>query len=716
MRLGPSFSSMPDLGQQARGPVSGDRDPYCIGVDAGGTFTDLVLAGPGGWHLYKVPSRADRPELPGIEALRQIDARGQAPVLHGSTVATNALLERKGARCALVLTAGFEDLLAIGRGQRDELYALEPSRRTSLIGADDGLCLGLDERLAADGTVLRSPSEAELQRLCRGVAALEVTSVAVCLLFSWLDDRHEQALARALRSAGLAQNLSLSSVVLPTAREVERASTTLANAYLMPLMRGFLQRLTRGLGARPLAVMGSHAGLLAPPAAGRLPVTTVLSGPAGGVLAAQAVARRHALGAFLSLDMGGTSTDVAFSAGDLVLEGSSCVGGVDIHRPALRIQTVGAGGGSLVEAAQDAALRLGPASAGAWPGPAAYGRGGVAPTLTDALVVLGRLPDGLTLADGTRLSLDRAAKALGPVASRLGLDLSSCALGAVALADARMERALRRVSVEAGIDPRVCGLVAFGGAAGMHACAVAEGLGIARVVVPAAAGVLSALGLAGAAPSASGRLSMPALGWPAGRRAWPRLVEAGFLRLRSQARRDLGRWVPDALLVEHRQVDLRYEGQSWDLTLPWEDDPRALRGRFEDLHEARYGFRLAGRPPRLVALRLTLAGPPLAPEGLSVREDPAARRQQPSTVNTCLPDGRRLPLPCRPASQLRPGEGLKGPAIVLQTHGTLFLAPGWTLDVLPGADLLLRPVAAGPTPTGDCSARAGGARATEILP
>lgn len=691
---GPLFAASPDAtAPRPAGGGKGDARLHCVGVDAGGTFTDLVLAEGDAWRLHKVPSRADRPEAPGIEALRRQDPDGTAPVLHGSTVATNALLERKGARSALVLTAGFEDLLALGRGARQQLYALEPAPRPLLVGADEGLCLGLAERIAADGSVLLRPDRGALDRLCRAVADAEVGAVAICLLFSWLDDRHERAAASALRAAGQGRFLSLSAQVLPVAREVERASTTLANATLMPLMQGYLRRLAAGLGRRPLAVMGSHAGLLAPAAAARLPVSTVLSGPAGGILAARAAAARHGLGAILSLDMGGTSTDVAYGGEDLTLDGSSQVGGVAVHRPALRIHTIGAGGGSLAGFGAGGTLRLGPESAGAWPGPAAYGRGGTAPTLTDALVVLGRLPDGLTLADGTRLARDRAARALGPLAVRLGMSLERCAEGLINLADARMERALRKVSVEAGVDPRDCALVAFGGAAGMHACAVAEGLGIGRVLLPAAAGVFSALGLATADPSATGRLSLPVLPWPQGRRRWPRRVEDGFRRLRAQAMRDLGRLVPEGQLGEQRQADLRYQGQSWDLTIPWTPDPSELRRRFDALHQARFGFCLPERPLRLVALRLTLRGPSLAPTGLPVSLEPVSAAA-PGQVPVWTVSGGRRPWPCLPAAGLRPGQVLPGPALVLQAHSSLYLAPGWSLQVLEGQDLLLRPGAA----------------------
>lgn len=662
-------------------------DGACIGMDVGGTFTDVVVAGPEGWRLEKVPSRPDRPERPGVEALRRLDPEGRLPALHGSTVATNALLERRGARTALVLTAGFADLLALGRGQRTDLYSLEPRPREGLLDADEGLTLEIDERLDAAGRILRAPDVAELARLVRRVGDLGADAVAVCLLFSWLDDRHERRVALALRQAGLARFLSLSSRVLPAVREVERASTTLANAYLMPLMHRYLDRLARGLAGRPLAVMGSHAGLLAPRAAARLPVATVLSGPAGGVLGARAVASRLGLERVLSLDMGGTSTDVALSDGEPVLDGWSLVGGIAIHRPSLRIHTIGAGGGSIIQVAAGGALRLGPRSAGSRPGPAAYGRGGFEPTLTDANVVLGRLPAGMRLADGTPLDAAAAARSLAPLARRLGLGIADCALAAVRLADVQMERALRHISVEAGVDPRDCSLVAFGGAAGMHACALAEGLAIPRVLVPAAAGLLSAVGLATAPPSASVLRSVAARPWPRAGEAWPAALEAAFRHLHAAALRDLGRLGDAGDLAVHRAADLRYEGQSWDLTLPWDADPRVLRSAFEALHQARFGFHLPERRPQLVALRLTVRGRPLAtlPDTWRWTAAPAAS----PNIDLVLDGGRRQRVPLVPRSLLAPGDTLRGPAVITQPDSTLFLAGGWGLTALPTGDLLL---------------------------
>ena len=660
----------------------------CCGMDVGGTFTDIVITGPGAWRLEKLPSRPGQPEQPGVEALRRLDPEALLPALHGSTVATNALLERRGARTALVLTAGFADLLTLGRGQRGDLYRFDPDPRPTLLDPDSDLNLQLEERLDASGAVLQAPSAADLEGLVRRVAASGAEAVAVCLLFSWLDDRHERAAATALRRAGLGRFLSLSSQVLPLVREVERASTTLANAYLMPVMRRYLDRLAHGLAGRPLAVMGSHAGLLAPRAAARLPVATVLSGPAGGVLGARAVARRQGLERILSLDMGGTSTDVALCEGEPALDGWSVVGGIAIHRPSLRIHTVGAGGGSILEVAPGRLLKLGPRSAGAWPGPAAYGRGGGEPTLTDANTVLGRLPAGLRLADGTRLDASAAARALAPVARRMGLSLQDCALAAVRLADAQMERALRRISVEAGVDPRECSLVAFGGAAGMHACALAEGLAIPRVLVPAAAGLLSAVGLATAPPSASGMLSLALRPWPGRGHGWPPAVEAGYRRLLVAARRDLGRLCDLNQLTVQRAADLRYEGQSWELTVPWVADPAALRAAFESQHQARFGFHLPERRTQLVALRLTARCLPLA-ELPSTWSWPDPQEAGPSSTDLVLPGGRVQRAPLVAHQLLAPGASLRGPAVLTQPDSTLLLASGWGLTALHTGDLLL---------------------------
>jgi N-methylhydantoinase A/oxoprolinase/acetone carboxylase beta subunit len=362
-----------------------------IGVDVGGTFTDFVRIERDAIRVEKRLSSPDDPGRSVLEGVRLLDPGALAPVLHGTTVATNALLEGRGARTAFVTTRGFEDLLALGRGNRAELFRFEPSPRPCLVPVDEGFAFGVDERVGADGLPLRPLRDEDLEQLVKAIADAKVESVAVCLLFSYLYPEHERRVAAAIAELGRhAPMVSLSTQVLPEMREYERASTVAVNAYVMPIVAGYLGRLAQDLSPRSLSVMGSHGGLMSPETASNLAVGTVLSGPAAGVTGALAVARNAGYPRIISFDMGGTSTDVALCDDALPYTAWSEVGGYPVHLPSLDVHTVGAGGGSIVWADAGGGLRVGPRSAGADPGPAAYGRGGAEATLSDANILLGR--------------------------------------------------------------------------------------------------------------------------------------------------------------------------------------------------------------------------------------------------------------------------------------------------------------------------------------
>lgn len=649
--------------------------PGVVGVDVGGTFTDFALVGPEGLSIHKRATSAPDPSIAVLAGLAELDAAAELTVAHGTTVATNALLERKGARTAFVTTGGFGDTLQLGRGERTDLYALEPRGRVVLV--PEALTFEVEERVGADGAVLRAPGGDHLRDLAGRVRASGAEAVAVSLLFSYLRPDHERAVGAALQAAGVPY-VSLSVDVLPEMREYERASTVVVNAYVAPVVGRYIGRLAAAAAPRELFLMGSHAGVLAPDEAARLPVSTVLSGPAAGVVGALAVASRAGRTRILTFDMGGTSTDVALCDDDVPFTASTVLSGLPIRRPAVDVQTVGAGGGSYLWLDEGGALRVGPESAGSAPGPAAYGRGGDRPTVTDAHVVLGRLPADRRLAGGLRLDARAAHDALAPIAGALGLTVEAVALGAIAVADAAMERALRSVSVERGHDPAAFSLVAFGGAGPLHACALADLLGVLEVLVPTAAGTLSALGLATAPPVAdASRSVLRAPGAPT-----PDL-EATFSELEVGAASSL----PGSGRARlERFVDARYAGQSWELTVPWPGSAGAAGDAFGDAHDRRFGYRRPGVAVELVTVRVRAS----RPSAVSLPLASVGSGEAPRRCRLVLEDGRTVSAPAWARGALAPGERVAGPGVILQEDATTYVPDGWVAETLAWGDLSLR--------------------------
>ncbi|MCX6599367.1 MAG: hydantoinase/oxoprolinase family protein [Acidobacteria bacterium] len=534
-----------------------------IGIDAGGTFTDfVVLDQKGRLSTFKLRSDPRDPAAVILAGIQQALA-GAKPtavdIVHGSTVATNALLERKGARTAFLTTAGFEDLLTIGRQNRGDLYRLSPRPRACLVPPE--LSFGIAERQFADGTVEQAPNPAAIRKLARQLKAEGVESIAISFLHAYRDGTHERVVQEAL---GDGFYVSASHDICPEFREYERSSTTAINAYVGPLMDRYLGRLAE-LSPYPVSIMQSNGGIITAAEARRQAVRTILSGPAGGVVGALAIARQAGFPRVLAFDMGGTSTDVSLCDGQAAETTEAEVDGMPVRVPMLDIHTVGAGGGSIARIDEGGLLRVGPQSAGADPGPACYGTGTL-PTVTDAHVVLGRMN---ALLGGT-MPLDRARseRAL----ATLGMDPIKAAQGVIRVANANMLRAIRAVSIERGHDPRDYALLAFGGGGGLHACEMAEDLGITTVIVPDQAGVLSAYGMLAAdqlRDYAQGVLGSTDL-------------EAVFSQLAGQAE-DSGKL--------ERYADLRYLGQSYELTVPWKSQSSAHRA-FEQLHERLYGYRM----------------------------------------------------------------------------------------------------------------------------
>ncbi|HXW79826.1 MAG TPA: hydantoinase/oxoprolinase family protein, partial [Acidimicrobiales bacterium] len=567
-----------------------------VGVDVGGTFTDLVVVDDGHIRVAKVPSTPTDQSEGVMAALGKaaVPSTSAEAVAHGTTVATNALLERRGARTALVTTEGFRDVIEIGRQARPSLYDLAQRAPAPLVPRE--LRFTVRERVGPAGELVPVDEE-QLAEVVARVRLADVEAVAVCFLFSFIDPSHERRAGDVLRRVLPGVRVSLSSHVLPEFREYERFSTTVADAYLAPVLGAYLGSLGQRMEAAGLPsplVMQSSGGVTDLSAAVERPSACVLSGPAGGVVGAAYAAAASGYRDLLTFDMGGTSTDVALVlGGEVTSTTSAVVAGVPIKHSMVDVETVSAGGGSLVWADAGGALRVGPRSAGARPGPACYGLGGEEATVTDAHVYLGYLADRARLGGEVVLDRSRAERALATVGSVLGLSPVGTAAGAVQVAEAEMVRALRVVSVQRGIDPRQLTLVAFGGAGPMHGCNLAAELGVQRVLVPRAAGVLSALGLAASDVRRDyARALLASLSDLAAAE-----LEHAFVALEERALADLGDVGDRADLAGpqlRRSADLRYRGQSFELTVP-ADDLTVLGDNFVAAHLRRYGFELPGR-------------------------------------------------------------------------------------------------------------------------
>ncbi|KLL11722.1 MULTISPECIES: hydantoinase/oxoprolinase family protein [Protofrankia] len=699
-----------------------------LGVDVGGTFTDLVAVGDDGRMIFgKVPSVPADPSEAVLDAVRGAglagplagpgSGRGGAAgaverFAHGTTVATNALLERRGARTALVTTHGFADIIEIGRQNRPALYDLTRDRPPPLVPRElrytvvertgpDGVIVPLDANSLRDVvaalTALSAVAEAGgTPAVARaGGVVRPLAAVAVCLLFSFAHPEHERQVADALRAALPGVTVVASHEVLPRFREYERFATTVADAYLTPTLSTYLGALARRCAAAGLPsplVMRSSGGVVELAIAAEHAAACVLSGPAGGVVGAAYVAARSGLADLLTFDMGGTSTDVAPVIGGRVQTTAEAVlAGIPVTLPTVDVHSVSAGGGSVAWVDSGGALRAGPRSAGADPGPACYGRGGVEPTVTDADLVLGYLADGASLGGEVTLSRAAAFKALAALGALLGsgphgLSVEETAAGVVAVADAEMIRALRVVSVERGLDPRELTLVAFGGAGGTHACALAEDLGMRRVLVPLACGVLSALGLA---IGDVRRDYLRPLHSPLATAG----LDAAFTELTRAAHADTPAADVPALVIEH-QVDCRYVGQSHELTVVATADGGGagggfsvarIRAAFEAEHLRRYGHTAPDREVEVVAVRLVATVPGRRPELRAPAADPTAAR----TRRPIYLDGSWREVDVVPRAALGPGDTVTGPAVVEFPEATCLIRPTWHAQVDPAGSLLL---------------------------
>ncbi|MEQ8767812.1 MAG: hydantoinase/oxoprolinase family protein [Planctomycetota bacterium] len=642
-----------------------------IGVDTGGTFTDLVMIDGDGLRVEKVPSTPSDPGQAVLNALEQAGALdGQGRIVHGTTVATNTLLERKGARCALVTNRGFEDLIEIGRQNRPSLYDLDVTRKPPLVPRS--LRFGIAQRTSADGKELVSLRDRDLESLSKRLAKAEIESVAIGLLFSYLSPAAERRIARALRSLRLP--LSISGELAPEFREYERFSTTVINAYVAPRMDRYLGRLLRVLGRERLFVMQSNGGLVSASEARREPVRTVLSGPAGGVAGAFLAGRASGIDRLISFDMGGTSTDVSLQDGTIPTAGSMSIDDLPVRLPVVPIHTVGAGGGSIARLDSGGGLKVGPESAGADPGPMCYGRG-VEPTVTDANLVAGRLPASGLLGGEMSLDIERARRGIGSLARELGVSPDRAAEGILQIANATMVRAIKTISLQQGHDPHDFTLVAFGGAGGLHASDLARELGIRRVLVPPHPGALSALGMAMSDVLRDASLSVL--------RRWDgastrRLLERKLDGLDRRLGKALG---SERNIAFERTAELRYVGQSFEIAVPWSE---RLLEDFHAEHQRLYSHHHPGRPVEVVTLRVRARVP-------STTRLPPALVKRPSGGETSaevLFSGRRMKT--RIVNRDRIGaQFLRGPLISTEQTSTVVVPPEARVKRLPSGSLLI---------------------------
>ena len=645
-----------------------------LGVDVGGTFTDAVLVGlDSSVHTAKVPSTPAEQSVAVLEAVRLVlaragaDAREVERFAHGMTVATNALLEGRTARTALIATAGFTDVIELGRQARPELYRPCVSAPPPLTPGE--LRFAAPERTAPDGP-LRELASAPARALVEELAAAQPQAVVVALLHSYAHPAHERLLGALLAELLPSVHVSLSCELVGTFREYERTATTVLDAALSPLLESYLRRLsgeTLAEGLPEPQIMQSSGGLTDSARASAHAALTVLSGPAGGVGGALLLAGLAGEPDVLCFDMGGTSCDVCLIADSQVAETAErVIAGRPLSLPALDIQTVGAGGGSIAWRDAGGALRVGPASAGAVPGPACYGRGGEDPTVTDANLLLGRLLEDAPLAGGLTLDRAAAAAAVSRLARELGLEMLACAEGIVRVAEAEMLGALRVLTVERGIDPRGFALMPFGGAGPLHAAALANELGIRRVLCPRASGVLCALGLAAAAP----RHDVSRTVMLAGETLTSKRVGAERDALLAEAGRALAR-APSRVRVTH---ELRYRGQSFELSIEESEraDPAVLREAFARAHEARYGYRDDDAEIELVNMRASVWGdaPPLRPL--------AAGGGEATTGSGPIVFGGETLTASVVRGELAPGAHLSGPALCALPDSTLLLPPSWS--------------------------------------
>jgi N-methylhydantoinase A len=648
-----------------------------LGIDTGGTFTDFVYYDGTALHIHKVLSTPGRPEQAILQGIRElaIDSRA-VRLIHGSTVATNALLEGKVVPTAYISNRGLKDVLTIGRQARAELYNLSPGPVKPPVPEE--LCFELDARLSAAGGELRPVAAEQLAQLVARLQALGVEAVAINMLFSFRDPSQERQIAAAMPETVF---VSCSSEVLPEYREYERGIATWINAGLGPLMHRYLDRLKAAMDKTPISIMQSTGGTVDAANASRRAVHLLLSGPAGGLAGAREIGRLSGRDRLLTFDMGGTSTDVALIEGEIRLTTEGSVGPYPVAVPMVDMHTIGAGGGSMAYLDQGGLLQVGPQSAGADPGPACYGRGGRHLTVTDANLILGRLPGQAMLGGNLRLDTRAAHRAAATLAEVLGMTVQQTAEGVIRLANEHMARALRVISVQRGIDIKNHTLMSFGGAGGLHVCALAELMNMRNAMVPVHGGVLSALGML-VAPRQ--RLLSQTLNEPL-----DNLSEAGLNAIFAALENDgiaalLTEGLEADAITSYRTMDIRYRGQSYTLEIPWHS-PQQSAHNFHSEHRRIYGHAME-LPVELVNVRVKVQAPPPPVKIHAVSAQRAADIKPFDTVDVY---GISRKVPCFQRAILPAGWKIQGPAIILEAVATTLIEPDWTVEIDYCGNLLL---------------------------
>ncbi len=649
-----------------------------IGVDTGGTFTDLIYRGAEGWKVYKLLSTPDNPARAVLDGLAAVSGGNDARrVVHGSTVATNAILERKGVPTALVTTKGFEDVIAIGRQNRFRLYDLAYRREAPIV--PENLRFGVPGRILNTGEEHTPFDEQAAQEVANAIKESGVESVAVCLLFSFANPAHEQRMGELLAEACVP--VSLSHEILAEFREFERTSTTVVNAYVSPKMRRYISFLQGQLTDKDsLRIMQSNGGSISAETAMHESVRTILSGPAGGVVGAFEIGRMAGFDKLITFDMGGTSTDVSLLDGSLSMTLETSISGYPVKTPMLDIHTVGAGGGSIAWIDAGGSLAVGPESAGADPGPICYGKGERI-TVTDANLFLGRLVPERFLGGRMRLHDEKLPQPVAEMAEKLGITPNELAEGVLDVANANMERAIRVISVERGFDPREFTLFTFGGAGGMHAASLAKLLHMPRVFVPRNPGILSAIGMlmADIIKDYSQTVMLPAA------QTTPEELENQFAPLEQRGREELAQEsVEEERMVLERYLDMRYEGQSFEIVTPCAPgtDGSTQAEAFHEMHERMYGYRNQAKPVEIVNVRLRARGLPEKPE---FEKRPLGGKTPPAEADlgkrAVVFQGKELQATVWERDALLPGNVFQGPAVVVEYSSTIFIPPFATVTV-----------------------------------
>ena len=637
-----------------------------IGVDTGGTFTDFVYKDGHSWGVYKVLSTPSNPDQAVLEGLRYLSEGKKKQIVHGSTVATNAILERHGARTALITNKGFEDIIEIGRQNRTRLYDLAYRKEPHIIPSE--LRFGLQGRILQTGEAIKALDMETAKDIALHLQGLDIESVAVCFLFSYVNPYHEKKVKELLEPYGF--QISLSHEILAEFREFERTSTTVINAYVSPKMQHYIGHLTDNLDpGDTLGIMQSNGGSISVETAMRESVRTILSGPAGGAVGAYEIGKMAGYTKLITFDMGGTSTDVSLIDNDLSLTFESSISGYPVKVPMIDIHTVGAGGGSIARLDEAGALKVGPESAGADPGPICYGKGDSI-TVTDANLYLGRLIPEHFLGGGMILKDDKLPSNFENMAKKIQLSSLELAEGILDVANTAMERAIRVISVERGYDPREFTLFSFGGAGGMHAAFLARLLSIPKVLLPRNPGILSAIGMIMADVIKDYSLTI----MRNQENVTSTFFSDQFMEIEERGRKDIEcEGIPDDGIVLEKYLDMRYEGQSYEIIVPFDDD---YVEKFHALHEKTYGYRNEDKIIEIVNIRLRARGVPEKP-----RFQKSEKMVKTPSSDAFLGekdvvfDGNRIPTKIVARDNLRSGNRLDGPAIMVEYSSTIVIPP-----------------------------------------